>query len=891
MRPIKLTIKHFGPFAGTEVIDFEKFQNEGLFLINGQTGSGKTSILDALTFALYGEVLGLRGKPINNRDAAVRLKSDYADPNVVPEVILEVDINGTRHRFTRSPKFRKPGNATDTQPKATLEVLEGSQWQALSSSAAEVGDLATQRLGLSKNQFAQLILLPQGGFAAFLNAKNEDKGKLLGELFPATTYHSIRIWIKEQRDKALAKIEKLGHAQAELEARLRQATGNEDLVIADEVLAETLAAIGAEKVESETLLETKNKALEPLQLRLNNAEASQTAANAITKAELEIQNATDELKSFEPALKQFGITQPTDVLLAEELTKAHQSVTAAQNDLDKFDNLESLEQGLVAQTSALTALQEANAKATTDLEKHETAANALTTALAANSTLDVDKLKCEQQVTDLTSHKTMLDDLVKLKETLEEKQENQTNAKKAYDAALTKSISVKEIYNQDLAAYLAGDLQPNEECSVCGSKEHPHPATPKEGAPSKSDVDKASSNADAAKAKLDTATLDAKTQAAKIETSSKQLPDDSSLEAVVQKLANAQTALTDLNAKLQAHNNQKLELEKANEQVKLTTDLIAASAQDLATAQSVVDGTKGGIEQAKKALIGKTQAETEDQLAKAHTKSDELGRLAPQFAQHNSTIVKAKAVIAANTEAAKNKIENLDELRAEVTEAHEILNEIRAGHTRLIDQASSVQEIQEKFAALMENNAQAKKTEEQWANLESYTTGTVGRKIDLATFYLGYRLKQVLAAANHRLQAMTDGRYTLVHDESVSAAHGARGGLAIMVIDSNSGQRRGPESLSGGETFIASLSLALGLSDIVSAEAGGRRLEALFVDEGFGSLDSETLDQVMDSLDELRAAGRMVGLVSHVDSMRSRVPAQIVVNKTNSGSTIQLVGV
>lgn len=891
MRPIKLTIKHFGPFASTEVVDFEKFQNEGLFLINGQTGSGKTSILDAMTFAIYGEVLGLRGKPVNNKDAAVRLKSDYADPNLVPEVILEVDINGTRHRFTRSPKYRRPGNTNDTQPKATLEVLEESEWRVLSSSVAEVGTLATQRLGLSKDQFAQLILLPQGGFAAFLNAKNDDKGKLLGELFPATTYESIRDWIKEQRSEAQGKIAKLGHAQSELQARLRQATSNEEIEISDEALAETLAATSAEKVNSDALLETKTKALEPQQLKLNNAEASQTAADAVAKANLDIENATEELKIFEEALKQFGITQPTDALLAEELTKANQSVTVAQNDLEKFNNLVSLEQALGAQSAALTALREASAKTSAELEKHVATSQALTTSLAANSTLDVDKLKCEQQVKELTSHKTLLDDLAKLKVALEEKQENQTAAKQTYDSALTKSISVKEIYDQDLAAYLAGDLQAGKECSVCGSKEHPHPATPKAGEPSKGDVDKASSDADAAKAKLDLARIDVETQVAKIETSSKQLPDDSSLDAVAQKLADAQTALTDVNTKLEAHNNQKLELEKAKEQVKLTTDLIAAGAIDLATAQSAVDGTKGAIEQAKRALAGKSQNETEDQLAQAQTKSDELARLAPRFAQHNSTIVNAKAVIAANADAAKNKIENLEELRVEVADAQEFLNEIRAEHTRLIDQVSSIQAIKENFATLMANNAQAQKAEEQWANLESYTTGTVGRKIDLATFYLGYRLKQVLAAANHRLKAMTDGRYTLIHDESVSAAHGAKGGLAIMVIDSNSGQRRGPESLSGGETFIASLSLALGLSDIVSAEAGGRRLEALFVDEGFGSLDSETLDQVMDSLDELRATGRMVGLVSHVESMRSRVPAQIVVTKTNAGSNIQLVGV
>jgi len=891
MRPIKLTIKHFGPFAGTEVVDFEKFQNEGLFLINGQTGSGKTSILDAMTFAIYGEVLGLRGKPINNKEAAVRLKSDYAAPDVVPEVIFEVDINGTPHRFTRSPKFRKSGNKSDTQPRATLEVLNGSQWEALATSPAEVGDLATQRLGLSKDQFAQLILLPQGGFAAFLNAKNEDKGKLLDELFPATTYVTIRDWIKDQRSDAQAKIAQLGQTLSELEARLRQVTGNENLAISSEVLDETLTVTTAEKSRCETLLETKTRDLEPLQLKLNNAEASQTAADAIAEANLEIQLANDNLQNIKDALVQFGITQPTESLIAEELAKTDLAASAAESDLDKFKNLESLEHRLAEQNGDLAALQEARTSATDDLERHEAAAELLKTKIEENSKLDVERIRCEQQVKDITSHRDLLVDLATLNDDLNVKQQAQTDAQQDYDHALTKSISIKEIYNQDLAAYLSGDLQPNEACSVCGSKEHPNPANPKESAPSKSDVDKASGYVDAAKAKLDSTRIDLEAHTAKIQMLSKQLPDDSSLDVVEQRLSDALIALKDVNNRIQAHNSQKIELEEINEQIKSANDVIAAGASELAAAQSAIDVTKGGIEEAKKALTDKSQSDIEDLLAKTRIKSEELRLLSPKFAQHNLDIVNAQAVIAANSEAAKSRIDNLEELRIKVTEGQEILNEIRADHTRLSGQLDGIKVIQEKFATLMANSLQAQQSEEQWANLESYTSGTVGRKIDLATFYLGYRLKQVLAAANHRLKAMTDGRYTLIHDESVAAAHGAKGGLAIMVIDSNSGQRRGPESLSGGETFMTSLSLALGLSDIVSAEAGGRRLEALFVDEGFGSLDSETLDQVMDSLDELRATGRMVGLVSHVESMRSRVPAQIVVTKTNSGSTINLLGV
>ena len=891
MRPIKLTIKHFGPFAGTEVIDFEKFQSEGLFLINGQTGSGKTSILDAMTFALYGEVLGLRGNPVNQKGVAVRLKSDYSDPSVTPEVILEVDINGIRHRFTRNPKFRKGGNSTDTQPKATLEVLEGSEWIALSSSAAEVGDLATQRLGLSKDQFAQLILLPQGGFAAFLNAKNDKKAELLGELFPATTYDSIRLWIKDQRDAAQGKIAKLNEAKAELEARLRQATGNEELNISDEEMAETLKALDAAHKDHQKLLDSKSEMLTPLLAKLNNAEASKLAADAIANANLDLEEANNEIKVLEVVLKEYGITKPTEALIANELASANQDKITISKDLEKFNELSSTEELLSEQSETLSELQASHVKAMTDLDTHERAAEALKEAIKAGSKLDVELVKCEQQVKDLESHKKLLDEIIKLDADLKKMQKTKATAEKAHEKALTKSISIMEIYHQDLAANLADKLQPNKACLVCGSKDHPKPATPKDGAPSRADLDTAISEVDEAKDNLDSAILAIETQLAKIGTSSKQLPNDSSIEAVVEKLEEALSNLEEVKNKLIIHNEQKVELDKASEAVKTTKALIATGAKELEAAKSAVDATKGGLKVLKEALVGKSLDDLAVQFSRTLAKADELDRLAPQFAALKSSIVNAQAIVAANKEASLNVIDDLEGLRLEVSQMQEVLNEIRDQQTRVSDLIKSVTKIQESFSALMAKNEKAQQAEEQWANLETYTSGNAGRKIDLATFYLGYRLKQVLGAANHRLYAMTDGRYALVHDESVSAAHGAKGGLAIMVHDSNSGQRRGPESLSGGETFMASLSLALGLSDIVSAEAGGRRLEAFFVDEGFGSLDTETLDQVMDSLDELRATGRMVGLVSHVESMRSRVPAQIVVNKTNSGSTIELVGV
>jgi exonuclease SbcC len=330
-----------------------------------------------------------------------------------------------------------------------------------------------------------------------------------------------------------------------------------------------------------------------------------------------------------------------------------------------------------------------------------------------------------------------------------------------------------EIYHQDLAANLADKLQPNKACLVCGSKDHPNPATPKKGEPSRADLDVAISEVDGAKGDLDSAILAVKTQLAMIGASSKQLPNDSSIEAVVKKLGVALSKLEEVNSKLLIHNDQKLELDKANQAIKATKTLIASGAKELEAAKSAVDATKGSVKVLTKALDGKSQSGLENQLSKIQTKADELESLAPKFAALKSSIVNAQAIVAANKEASLNVIDDLEGLRLEVSQMQEALNEIRDQQTRVSDQHKSVTKIQESFSALLAKNEKAQQAEEQWANLESYTSGTSGRKIDLATFYLGYRLKQVLGAANHRLYAMTDGRYALVHDESVSAAHGA----------------------------------------------------------------------------------------------------------------------
>lgn len=891
MRPIKLTIKHFGPFAGTEVIDFEKFSNEGLFLINGQTGSGKTSILDAMTFAIYGEVQGLRGKPVNNKALAVRLKSDYTDSTVTPQVILDADINGTTYRFTRSPKFRKDGNTTDTQATATLEKFDGTTWTSIAQKPEDVGRETLQILGLSKDQFSQLVLLPQGGFQTFLNARNDAKAEILSELFPAHTYQTIIDWIKLQRNNAVKELDVIEGKRRELEARLRQATDDETLALSEKALEEHLDSSVNSHNGLQDLLADHVLLVDGLTAKLAQATAGQAAFNLIEQARLEITNEEFKLSEMQDSLNAMGLVNPTLASLGEALAKAHQAVATLEQDLANFDNLQTKEQVLAAQILTLEELQDTAQISSNQLRELEQKQTDIAKHIADNSSLDADKVQLDQVIFGLNTHKNQLIEIEILKEQRQLALELQQSCVEAYQEALQSSITILETYQQDLAASLAQGLISGEACLVCGSKEHPSPALPKPGAPSKADVDLSSTNAESARESLEDAKRKVLVGDAQIQTLTDKLPDHSKLDAVLERISERESALKALNEKLTILEEKNKESKETAISIDQHKARITELLQEIQNARSGIDQNTGAITQAKQALSGKSKTETEESLVLAKNQLQSLSLLLPAFEDSTNKIQLAKATIEANKLAAQSKIDDFDALQDQTNSANLKLVSIRAEETRMSDQITAIRDITQKFNQLQESNAKAEKVAEQWRNLHAYTSGEAGRGIDLPTFYLSYRLKQVVNAANHRLQAMTDGRYKFIHDVYVAAANGARSGLAIMVVDSNTGQTRGPESLSGGELFIASLSLALGLSDIVSAEAGGRRLQALFVDEGFGSLDSETLDLVMDSLDELRAAGRMVGLVSHVESMKSRVPAQIVVKKTNRGSTLQLVGV
>ncbi len=893
MKPISLTIKAFGPFADEVHIDFTKFENEGLFLIRGETGSGKTSILDAMTFALFGSVPGLRGNPVNKGEASVRLKSDYADEDTKPEVTFVVDIDGQRYKFKRTAAFLKEGNKNETPETAKLSRFENGEWVALETNVKAVGEQASSYIGMSKDQFTQLILLPQGGFAKFLTANNDDRRKVLAKLFPVDGYMAMQEWFKAQRELAKQRADQQKYATNALKIRFDQIVGQQDEEqdFSQDVIDGAVTAFHSaldELLETQNILDARWTELND---RVQRGVQGKEAAAKLLKAQEELNAAVAALSNAQNEALELGITDPSLAALGARTAELQRDVQDLEKKLEKLE-------GVSRRVATISDLQEL-------LEKLGAESETLTANIA-----DIEKQSGELKITlretelkiagsaaiqmRISAAKTgveYFDKATKLAAKLAEASQAVDTALQAATAAEAELTAAENVYNQDLAAYLAHSLVDGESCLVCGSAEHPAPAQPAEGVPSRDKIDAlrvTASERSAAHTRAVTQLDNAKSALAEHSEISCEFD---SRDSAVDSLSAAQAeldALQDLEAQVANHTKQldnfSQQLEKQKSQLQAKTSAFAEATQKLTIADTELKSLQTEVQGLDHQVIA-------DRLENISAQQQKLEDISAVLANATQQKTQAEATIEANREAAQQELPDIDLLISELNE----LSTVRESNLQRIglikDKLKELEKVRTEFGPNAELVAAADAEYKQWQDLESYTSGNVAPRVDLATYYLGYRLKQVAAAASIRFQTASSGRYTFEHDETIRAARGNAGGLSIMIRDHWNGEVRGPESLSGGESFMASLSLALGLSDVVQAEAGGRQLQSLFVDEGFGSLDSGTLEEVMSVLDELRSYGRLVGVVSHVESMIERIPAQLIVKKTKTGSTISFQGI
>ncbi|MBW1603304.1 SMC family ATPase [Streptomyces sp. JJ66] len=996
MRLHRLTLTAFGPFAAREHVDFDALSRAGLFLLHGATGAGKTSVLDAVCYALFDGVPGAR-----QSQGRTALRSSHAGPATPTEVSLDLTVGGRRLEVTRRPEHPRPkrrgsGYTTD-KAQATLREYDAATrtWRALSRSQQEIGRELAGLIGMSREQFCQVVLLPQGDFARFLRADAEERGRLLGRLFDTSRFKAVEEHLAERRGEALRRLRAADESLLALAHRMHQvaqplpvdaafpdltpgAPGLADTVlewaaqartVARERAASTALAVHAaehaERAAQHAL--ARQQELARLQHRHDDARRRATALAAEAEAQADVrerlersrraETVTSALVLHERAASEHQRAAQTERRAraqlpghlaqapAQQLTAAERETRRALGSLDAARRAEERVSALTAELAALDRQTGADEEELRDAEEwleHWPAQRAAlqrrvdrAQAAATRAEHVGARLEAAERRLNAARERDRLDaEHSHAREHLHTARESATSAQATW-------LELKERRLAGIAAELAAGLTPGRPCAVCGSTDHPARAEPATGHVDATEEDAALAayqDAETAREQAEQSwrrLRDARTVAAEAAGDAATGECATTVAELRQAAAEARHTAATAHAAQEAlaqaereHSRRLAARDDAGRRAAARTSHREALRQELTGRQQEVAGARGeaaGVAERTAhlsglatALAAAAEAALGAESAARHLKQADAdladaswraGFPRPEAAadalladadaralrarldawQTEEAAVAAELVDPAVQDAAAQAPADVAAARrrAETSAAQRRAADTAATATR--QYAADLDALGAQAADAVRRLAPRRAEHEGISRLAGLTAGTSAdneRKMRLETYVLAARLEQVAAAAGHRLHRMSGGRYALVHSDS-RASRGARSGLGLHVVDAWTGQERDTATLSGGETFFASLALALGLADVVGDEAGGTRLDTLFIDEGFGSLDEQTLDEVLDVLDGLRERDRCVGIVSHVPDLRLRIPTQLEVRRSRTGSTLR----
>ena len=931
MRPLKLTLSAFGPYAAETVLELEKLGRGGLYLVTGDTGAGKTTLFDAITYALYDHSSG------GVREGAM-LRSKYADPKTPTFVELEFEVGGKRYTVRRNPEYLRPKTRGEgfTTEKADATLTYGDGRPPVTR-AKEVTAAVIDVIGLDYNQFSQIVLIAQGQFTRLLNASTEERIKIFRTLFRTQRYQQLQ-------EKLQAECSDLNQRRTAQNIQIGQILSGVHWA-EDDPEAETLAALSAQTppdavVERLTqLTERQDAALSAAADARNKADERLAAlqqtlgrAAAAQKLREDLAAKQNELAGLLPARDTARTEMERHAGDAAALDALTGQIANAETDLARYDKLEEL---LRQETEARGKARQEQSKAQT----HREALAALDKTLAALreeqdglANAEAERVKLETQSRELTQRGKALRDLNELLDDCHARAQAVKTAQAAYQKAARTQTAAREhrdrlerSFLDAQAGLLAQDLAEGTPCPVCGSIHHPKRAELPASTPTQAQVDAAKADADAADRSAQEASAAAREAlAAEKEGRSTLRRDAKALlperfadetaspatlgalrTAAAEELEHLRTAYRRLQQEQkqnQAACQRRIQLEtdlKTQTDRRTAWEAAASEAERQAAAQSaMVLSLTQQLADARTALPYPTRAEAEQAL---DTLKKQRNQLQDAKTQAETTLHQCEKAVS-DAEAAiralnAQRLPPEEDIPADLAALQAEKATLEARRTTLTEQEKTLTALlRPNQAALREYRQRAAErtaleTRWQWVNaLASTASGTLSskQKIRLETYIQMTYLDRILVHANTRLMQMTAGQYEL---ERIGAENQrSQSGLDLGVIDHYNGTRRSVKTLSGGESFKASLALALGLSDEVQRAAGGIRLDTLFLDEGFGSLDDESLEQAIRVLVGLTEGNRLVGIISHVAALKDRIDLQVVVKKTRSGgSTVRLV--
>ena len=878
MKPIQLVLSAFGPYVKRTVIDFSALGEEGLFLIAGDTGAGKTTIFDAISFALYGEASG--GK---EKRKSKSFHSDYVSDQT--ETYVELTF---RHRgetwwirrnleYQRPAKKKKDGMETTTRQAADAQMRNEDTGEEILR-MDDVNRRVRELLGLTQDQFTQTVMIAQGDFLKILTASSDDRKKLFRDLFHTNLYVDLQNRLQE-KNRACA------DEQKALEQVILSAEGKIDPE--------------AEFAEREILLSycgqiQHTDALCALLARLIEQEkAAQEQARAQKK------EAADQIGALIAAVTE-GERVNRDFADWESKKARLAALTAGQGEIDaqraalaaarRAQQLETDEALMRRTRRDMDAQRAALSDAQAALEQAEKALPETETRMKEAESRGGEIHALLAQAKQMEDCLPVLGEVERLKAALDtQKRELQrltadsSRAQAAYTAA-------QNSYYLSQAGLLARELKAGQPCPVCGSTAHPCPAQITPETVTRQALEQAAKRRETAeKAQSDAATRLAANRAALDEREDRlralKIEADETRQRLAARIDAAHQAAADRQREIDAARSAYQALDKRK-----------------TAAQSAVDAAQKQLAALEKDL--RAQTEAFEQKRAAHGFEDEASyRLAKRtnaeierLDREIRNFDEQKRTLAAQTHELEDKLSGrqrtdlaaLQNRRAAALDRQaKAENAEKAMVRKLTLHESAEREIRQANAAIQKKRGKWQIIQELYTCCAGIAAGNPRAKLTFEAYVQQYYFRFVVAAANKRLTRLTDGMFTLrVMREAANRV--SQSGLDLEVLDRSTGQARDVSTLSGGESFLASLALALGLSDAVQSQSGQIRMDAMFIDEGFGSLDENALRSSIDVLLELADGKRLIGIISHVQELEERIDKQIVVTKTPNGSTVRM---
>ena len=915
MRPITLTMSAFGPYAGKTVIELDKLGTNGLYLITGDTGAGKTTIFDAITYALYGEASG------NTRDVNM-FRSKYAEPSTPTEVELTFEYAQKIYTVKRNPEYDRPKargeGYTTEKANAELHYPDGRVVTKLK----EVNKAIVDIMGIDRSQFTQIAMIAQGDFLKLLLASTEDRKKIFQKIFRTQCYYQLQKRLKQQTGDLAKDYGKIGDS-------IRQyingiACHSDDVLMLEVDKAKKGELKNTEAVQLvEKLIKQDNAALqkvlgqigkldkqkEAIAAQLAVAENRKTTEEKQEKAKENLARETQRQKTLETEKNEAAAHQP-------EVQKAVEAIAKLEAQLPEYAEMQKKQ---TERTGLQKALEEVAQKIKTEAETEEKLARniaefkaeqaSLQNAGAAQAAQKAEKARLAEQKKDLEALKNEYAAYQKLEAQLKKAQADY--AQKSEDSGKMRAEyeHKNKLYLDAQAGILAETLTKGVPCPVCGSLEHPHPAQKPENAPTKQELEICKAKAEAAEAATQAASGKASTCNGQVNTSRE------TLQARGQKLLGTD-AIEEMErlccekqqqtaAALQKAEQQLKEIEKQLGRKAALDQLIPQKEEELEQCknrrgsyetQQAGDGAKQqAAEKRLKELAEKlsypSEAEANQALQQLREQKEAWGKAIQETQKAYDACAENLAALKGMLEGYQKTLQGMEKVDVQAVMAAQT----KADQQKAVWQAQK-NEISDRLAVngpILENLrpqiSQMEETEKRLQCVQALSDTANGRlsgkeKIMLETYIQMTFFDRIIRRANVRLMVMSGGQYEL--KRRINAENNrSQAGLELDVIDHYNGSERSVKTLSGGESFKASLALALGLSDEIQSSAGGIRLDTMFVDEGFGSLDEESLEQAVNALVGLTQGNRLVGIISHVSELKNRIDKQIVVTKEKSGGS------